>query len=774
MFSSIVTDKYDSNSPDYDLFMSRLSIIFCSFILLLSVSILPGNQPENRSIEARAIWITRWDFRNAYDIRRIMHNIADHHFNIVFFQIRGAGSVYYKSTLEPWAWADNPPDSLWDPLETAVRIAHEYGLQLHAWANVYPGWASENLPQNETQLWRAHPDWFMCDIYGERQQLNGSYVWLSPTHPDVQSHLTHLFSELINNYYIDGLHFDYIRYPGSGYSYDPASVALFEQIHRDIPQNLPTKWDQFRRSGITDLIDSVYSTAIRDKPSIALSAATMRNHRMGENLYFQDAHNWISYGLLDFISPMIYTKNADLFHYSLENHLQNIPPAKLYPGIQASDPQQLVHQIELSRQKGCLGHAIFSYRTLFPDHVPGNMAHLLKSAVYKRRAEIPAIQWKDSKKQLVRITDISVQPEFPVAGQEINIQCNTENLPEDKELRLMWNLSQYVENGRSIPMCKQNGDSDVYITCYSIPPQDSGSRLHFRIAAGSNTVLSKIHSVIINNDKSLFRQHSVLPPLIYDAQFVAVDARDRAWICERGRQRVRVIDADGNEAPFSPIIVGLDADNRLQKISNPCGIAIDEKGIVYVTANPARGLVCRFNAFDGTPFTGLKVRFWHGELDVDARGNLFILESGGNRWHVFDQNNQELLHSPITGSHISTGIAVNDSGNRVYVACQADGAVHCWQGDISDGAANFERIAYLPVEAVGMGTVDVDAGGRVYVSHIDDGSVTIFDRHHNFLTTLKGTSPPLRAPRGAGLTADGSSLFIVDWGIESGTQVQVW
>ncbi len=754
--------------------MRRLFILSCIFIHLLSALNAFGVQPANRVIEARAIWVTRWDFQNADDIRKIIRNVAEHHFNIIYFQIRGAGSVYYKSQLEPWAWANSPADSYWDPLEVAIRIAHEYDIQLHAWANVYPGWATENFPQNETQLWRAHPDWFMCDINGERQQLNGSYVWLSPSHPEVQRHLTNLFSELIEHYDIDGLHFDYIRYPGSGYSYDSASVEFFAQTYHDAPKNLPLKWDHFRRAGITTLIDSVYADAARGKPSVALSAAVMRNHYMGENLYFQDAHNWILYGILDFISPMIYTKNTNLFHYSLENHLKNVPPSKLYPGILASDPQQLIHQIELSRQKGCLGHAIFSYSVLFPGHTPGNMAHLLKSSVYKHRAEIPSIQWKDEKNQPVRITDISVQPARPKKGEGINIQCKLNKLPENTRLYLMWSHSKFVENGRIIPMCKVSGTSNYYITCYSIPPQKAGASLNFRISNKYNIITSKIHSVVINSGKALFHQRSVLPPLIHDAQFVAVDAKGRAWVCERGRQRIRVIDVSGTEASFSPIAVGLDADGLLKKITNPCGIAIDQKGIVYVTANPSIGLICRFNAFDGSPFTGLNVQFWPGELDVDNSGHLFILEASGNRWHVFDQNNNELRHSPITGSHISTGIAVNDSGNRVYVVCQAEGTVHCWQGKITNGAANYQQINDLPVRHVGMGTVDVDAAGRIYVSHIDNGSITIFDRHHNFLWSLKGTSPPLRAPRGAGLTTNGSHLFIADWGIESGTQLQVW
>ena len=53
--------------------------------------------------EARVLWVIRDSYESPEDVKRIMQNAADYHFNIILFQIRGNGTVYYPSRLEPWA-----------------------------------------------------------------------------------------------------------------------------------------------------------------------------------------------------------------------------------------------------------------------------------------------------------------------------------------------------------------------------------------------------------------------------------------------------------------------------------------------------------------------------------------------------------------------------------------------------------------------------------------------------------------------------------------------
>jgi len=51
----------------------------------------------------RAIWVTRWDYRTADDVKKIVHNCGSLGMNTILFQVRGNGTVFYPLCIEPWA-----------------------------------------------------------------------------------------------------------------------------------------------------------------------------------------------------------------------------------------------------------------------------------------------------------------------------------------------------------------------------------------------------------------------------------------------------------------------------------------------------------------------------------------------------------------------------------------------------------------------------------------------------------------------------------------------
>jgi len=177
--------------------------------------------------ETRALWITRWEYENPGDVKRIIANAAALRFNVLLFQVRGDGTVGYPSQLEPWTDKLGGDDPGWDPLALAIELAHAHKMQLHAWVNVYPAWMGTRPPTNGEQLYFTHPEWLMVDEYGRPQRLNRHYVWLSPSHPDVPTYLLRLCREIYSKYNIDGLHLDYIRYPSPAYSHDAPPSPLF-------------------------------------------------------------------------------------------------------------------------------------------------------------------------------------------------------------------------------------------------------------------------------------------------------------------------------------------------------------------------------------------------------------------------------------------------------------------------------------------------------------------------------------------------------------------
>ena len=137
------------------------------FVYALTGIFLPMGDCAAAEKEIRAIWVTRWDYKTAADIRVIFSNCRSVGLNRVYFQVRGRSDAFYKSSLEPWAEELGGKDPGFDPLEVAVVEARKSSLELHAWVNVLAGWKGRKPPGNKTHLFHTHPDWFLKDRSGK-------------------------------------------------------------------------------------------------------------------------------------------------------------------------------------------------------------------------------------------------------------------------------------------------------------------------------------------------------------------------------------------------------------------------------------------------------------------------------------------------------------------------------------------------------------------------------------------------------------------------------
>src|SRR5688500_6421628 len=66
-------------------------------------STAPTPDPLARSdtVEARALWVSRFEYSTAASIAAIMTDAKIANLNIVYFQVRGAADALYASDLEP-------------------------------------------------------------------------------------------------------------------------------------------------------------------------------------------------------------------------------------------------------------------------------------------------------------------------------------------------------------------------------------------------------------------------------------------------------------------------------------------------------------------------------------------------------------------------------------------------------------------------------------------------------------------------------------------------
>jgi uncharacterized lipoprotein YddW (UPF0748 family) len=417
--------------------LGTIIVILCIFTLVSSISFSQTTKKETQKgirnkpdtvmdhdTEIRALWVTRMDYKTPEDVNKIITNAYNCHFNMILFQVRGNGTVFYKSDIEPWAWELTSTtrsttssveaiqslgkDPGWDPLAIAIDTAHRLGMELHAYMNVFPAW-KETVPPPESanQLWNTHRDWFMQDSTGKTMWPSDWwtywYTFIDPGVPAVQDYLVNVFLEVVKKYDVDGIHFDYVRYPGEvgDWSFNPISVNRFKETYHKAPFESPALWNEWKRSQITDIVRKIYTEVNFAKPGrITVSGSVGGLWDNAYNKYYQDRRTWLAQGIIDMTNPMAYETTFSIFSAQAEENIKNGYGRFVCPGIglnRRMSPEMLIAQINLCRQLGAAGTTLFAYNGLFPHHEPNDLAKALISGPFARFASIPPMPWKQSK-----------------------------------------------------------------------------------------------------------------------------------------------------------------------------------------------------------------------------------------------------------------------------------------------------------------------------------------------------------------------------------------
>jgi uncharacterized lipoprotein YddW (UPF0748 family) len=328
--------------------------------------------------------VTRWDYTVPADVEYIIERAAWARFNIILFQVRGAGDAFYASQVEPWAQrltGSLGQDPGWDPLSLAVELAHSRDLELHAYINVYPAWTGVAPPPAVSPepmyltLSRLYgQDWVQWHEDGTPMPLSPGYLWASPGSWAVQDHMVTVARDILSRYDVDGLHLDNVRYAGPAYSHDPFSTLRFG---RDSVLDPTLTWEEWQRDRVTELVGRLHSDLGSLRPASSLSAAVWPVYRDvwdwwisadGYDGYYQDSVGWLQSGQVDAIYPMLYGStllhHLDRFEVLLSDFVARAGERPVHAGISAGydDFSAMAERIDAARALGAEGQGIFSGR----------------------------------------------------------------------------------------------------------------------------------------------------------------------------------------------------------------------------------------------------------------------------------------------------------------------------------------------------------------------------------------------------------------------------
>jgi len=357
--------------------------------------------------EMRAVWLTvnynlDWPLRQsktAADIEfqkkelcKTLDRLKSANINTVFFQTRIRGTVVYKSDIEPFSEEikTRSLNSGFDALQFAIEECHRRGMELHAWFSVYPlGKKKENV---STKLSKSG-----CIVKW------GSSYYINPGHPKSTPYLTGVIEEMVEKYDIDGLHFDYIRYPDKSMNFPDT------EEYKKYGKKRGLSVAEWRRENINHFVSKSYEAVKRLKPWVAVSSSVAGmydclpdsdcRHWTAMNDVFQDPVEWIRSGNHDFIVPMLYVSNR-LFFPFVEDWKKRCGADRVMPGIGVYLMDEagwkadvIASQIDFERECGLGGCAFFRARNLTENKE--GIFNLIETEYYSCPALPPVLPSKD-------------------------------------------------------------------------------------------------------------------------------------------------------------------------------------------------------------------------------------------------------------------------------------------------------------------------------------------------------------------------------------------
>ena len=378
-------------------------------IVALSLLCLAAAEPPagGRRGEVRALWVVRNSITSEAAVRKLVADAKAAGINTLIVQVRGRGDAYYRSRFEPRAAALRDTPGSFDPLQSVLARARPAGIKVHAWINTQLLCDANDLPSDPSHVFRSHPEWLAVPRrlatelasldprdprYRDRivryareniSDLEG--IFTDPANPEVQDHLASVFLDVTDNYAVDGIHFDFIRYPGPEFSYSRTALDRFrvsldgeltaEELRREdalaktrplASVDLhPEAWNRFRRDQITGLVERIAAAVRARKPRLLISAAVFANDYDAFHNRFQDWKGWLKRGLLDVVCPMAYTPDTGTWkrQISVARAAASASGKQVWAGIGAyrQSPDRSIEKVLAGRRLGADGFVLFSY-----------------------------------------------------------------------------------------------------------------------------------------------------------------------------------------------------------------------------------------------------------------------------------------------------------------------------------------------------------------------------------------------------------------------------
>ena len=374
--------------------------------------------------EFRAVWCPVWDIDSKEKIDELVSDVFDSNMNTIIAEVRYRSDAMYVPNRISYEFVNKEPrcyvlnNQNFDPLEYLIEKSNPMGIKVIAWVTTFVATPKTLDSVDRKHLYYEHPDWITCDKNGRKMPINvleGAFV--DPGIPEVQDYIASVILDIVQNYNIDGIQLDYIRYPGKQYGYNKIARKLYKS---QVEFETTNSWDKWKQNQVSRFMKRIYMEIKSFRPKLLVTAAVMANPEDAKDSYSQDWISWLKNGYLDYAFSMSYNYSNDSFKRAINNLNDYALNKKIVLGIRAwkddgnYPTSKIIRKVQIAHNYDFSGESLFFHGSLSkyekyndlkkfvfyePTDVP-NPTLTLKGNLYGRV--------KDNKNKLIQNVEVTL------------------------------------------------------------------------------------------------------------------------------------------------------------------------------------------------------------------------------------------------------------------------------------------------------------------------------------------------------------------------------
>lgn len=307
------------------------------------------------------------------EITRLIDFAKQARIDILFVQIYRSNQSWFPSAIadpSPYHEALNRLSE--DPFRLLMGQARAAGIRVYAWLNML------SLGDNkDARLLKKYGPGILTRNRSAKKRLQDyridSQYFLEPGDLRVRKELLGIVEEILTAYpELDGILFDYVRYPDPSpdYGYTQMNMERFRQATgREIVEKTDLAWQDWKRAQVTETLCEFVKKTRAMRPGIGVAATGCAPYIRAYAEAFQDWPSWLSSGLVDFVTFMSYSPDAEEFERSVRDAESKVSDfTKVMVGVPAyklaASPWVFARQLRFCRESGSGGFCVFHYGSL--------------------------------------------------------------------------------------------------------------------------------------------------------------------------------------------------------------------------------------------------------------------------------------------------------------------------------------------------------------------------------------------------------------------------